>query len=139
MLFLFQQKKAYEVRISDWSSDVCSSDLMVAWTCDERARCRLELWTPGSEPVVLGDGEGALRVPQSGPIEVSPDALHAAVLSFGRDGSTLTWVNLSDASVIDLPSLATSGASRGFYLSEIVCLPDAMGLIGATKYGYIEL
>src|SRR3546814_18337701 len=102
MLFLFQQKKAYEVRISDWSSDVCSSDLMVAWTCDERARCRLELWTPGSEPVVLGDGEGALRVPQSGPIEVSPDALHAAVLSFGRDGSTLTWVNLSDGSVIDL-------------------------------------
>src|SRR3546814_7401667 len=67
-----------------------SDDHMVAWTCDERARCRLELWTPGSEPVVLGDGEGALRVQQSGPIEVSPDALHAAVLSFGRDGSTLT-------------------------------------------------
>src|SRR3546814_10752207 len=41
-----------------------SDDHMVAWTCDERARCRLELWTPGSEPVVLGDGEGALRVPQ---------------------------------------------------------------------------
>src|SRR3546814_8207743 len=28
-LFLFcKQKTAYEVRISDWSSDVCSSDLM---------------------------------------------------------------------------------------------------------------
>src|SRR3546814_7116601 len=26
-LFLFKQKTAYEVRISDWSSDVCSSDL----------------------------------------------------------------------------------------------------------------
>src|SRR3546814_6382093 len=25
--FLFKQKTAYEVRISDWSSDVCSSDL----------------------------------------------------------------------------------------------------------------
>src|SRR3546814_4227603 len=25
--FLFQQKTAYEMRISDWSSDVCSSDL----------------------------------------------------------------------------------------------------------------
>src|SRR3546814_7022828 len=25
--FLFKQKSAYEVRISDWSSDVCSSDL----------------------------------------------------------------------------------------------------------------
>src|SRR3546814_2035497 len=27
MLFLFKQKTAYEVGISDWSSDVCSSDL----------------------------------------------------------------------------------------------------------------
>src|SRR3546814_21060725 len=28
--FLFKQKTAYEVRISDWSSDVCSSDLVAA-------------------------------------------------------------------------------------------------------------
>src|SRR3546814_8656675 len=27
MYFLFKQKTAYEMRISDWSSDVCSSDL----------------------------------------------------------------------------------------------------------------
>src|SRR3546814_6740575 len=26
-IFLFKQKTAYEMRISDWSSDVCSSDL----------------------------------------------------------------------------------------------------------------
>src|SRR3546814_5530892 len=26
-LFLFRQKTAYELRIGDWSSDVCSSDL----------------------------------------------------------------------------------------------------------------
>src|SRR3546814_2316350 len=26
--FFFKQKTAYEVRISDWSSDVCSSDLL---------------------------------------------------------------------------------------------------------------
>src|SRR3546814_12131524 len=28
--FFFKQKTAYEMRISDWSSDVCSSDLMPA-------------------------------------------------------------------------------------------------------------
>src|SRR3546814_7711728 len=28
-VFFFQQKTANEVRISDWSSDVCSSDLLV--------------------------------------------------------------------------------------------------------------
>src|SRR3546814_12014289 len=27
IIFFFKQKTAYEVRISDWSSDVCSSDL----------------------------------------------------------------------------------------------------------------
>src|SRR3546814_10489863 len=27
--FFFKQKTAYEMRISDWSSDVCSSDLVV--------------------------------------------------------------------------------------------------------------
>src|SRR3546814_9714046 len=27
--FLFKQRTAYDVRISDWSSDVCSSDLLV--------------------------------------------------------------------------------------------------------------
>src|SRR3546814_3382035 len=28
VFFLFKQKTAYEMRISDWSSDVCSSDLI---------------------------------------------------------------------------------------------------------------
>src|SRR3546814_3743922 len=27
VIFFFKQKTAYEMRISDWSSDVCSSDL----------------------------------------------------------------------------------------------------------------
>src|SRR3546814_3193893 len=42
--FFFKQKTAYEMRISDWSSDVCSSDLRLlagpgptAWP-DQRAR-----------------------------------------------------------------------------------------------------
>src|SRR3546814_9194206 len=29
VFFFFKQKTAYEMRISDWSSDVCSSDLLV--------------------------------------------------------------------------------------------------------------
>src|SRR3546814_8797114 len=32
--FFFKQKTAYEMRISDWSSDVCSSDLGGAVFCD---------------------------------------------------------------------------------------------------------
>src|SRR3546814_10035091 len=29
LFFFFKQKPAYELRISDWSSDVCSSDLFI--------------------------------------------------------------------------------------------------------------
>src|SRR3546814_2792071 len=41
MCFFFKQKTAYEVRISDWSSDVCSSDLLplhVEWARDQFGR-----------------------------------------------------------------------------------------------------
>src|SRR3546814_1396164 len=30
IVFVFKQKTAYDMRISDWSSDVCSSDLPIA-------------------------------------------------------------------------------------------------------------
>src|SRR3546814_5519432 len=36
LLFFFKQKTAYEMRISDWSSDVCSSDLHAALGAVER-------------------------------------------------------------------------------------------------------
>src|SRR3546814_9104537 len=34
--FFFKQKTAYEMRISDWSSDVCSSDLRERWLVRHR-------------------------------------------------------------------------------------------------------
>src|SRR3546814_2311519 len=34
-VFFFKQKTAYEVRISDWSSDVCSSDLLVSGVLED--------------------------------------------------------------------------------------------------------
>src|SRR3546814_7434356 len=34
VFFFFKQKTAYEMRISDWSSDVCSSDLAIASGAD---------------------------------------------------------------------------------------------------------
>src|SRR3546814_18669765 len=42
VFFFFKQKTAYELRISDWSSDVCSSDLCPARRADGAGgnRCR---------------------------------------------------------------------------------------------------
>src|SRR3546814_9774820 len=41
MCFFFKQKTAYEMRISDWSSDVCSSDLQLG-TMLERSAGRID-------------------------------------------------------------------------------------------------
>src|SRR3546814_12089888 len=40
MFFFFKQKTAYELRISDWSSDVCSSDLSGSRTSPGDLACR---------------------------------------------------------------------------------------------------
>src|SRR3546814_2833368 len=42
MFFLFKPKTAYEMRISDWSSDVCSSDLRVAQPALDQKLCGLQ-------------------------------------------------------------------------------------------------
>src|SRR3546814_7791760 len=50
-LFFFTQNTAYDLRISDWSSDVCSSDL----DYDRRSRIlRSFLWLFGRSYIRLG-------------------------------------------------------------------------------------
>src|SRR3546814_8090228 len=47
VFFFFKQKTAYEMRISDWSSDVCSSDLWSRMELQTRRRnCnqKREMW-----------------------------------------------------------------------------------------------
>src|SRR3546814_3077000 len=46
--FFFKQKTAYEMRISDWSSDVCSSDL----ARPRHADVIFDIVVPGREVVV---------------------------------------------------------------------------------------
>src|SRR3546814_8419525 len=58
IFFFFKQKTAYEMLISDWSSDVCSSDLTKAirfladWKPSERLSFELNLnaWQNKSDP-----------------------------------------------------------------------------------------
>src|SRR3546814_8752723 len=54
LFFFFKQKTAYEMRISDWSSDVCSSDLLAPdFEQDStHGRIRFHSW--------LGDSWGVL-------------------------------------------------------------------------------
>src|SRR3546814_2060098 len=54
VLFFFKQKTAYEMRISDWSSDVCSSDLIIPAYGLLNARVTLNLDSPVMELSVWG-------------------------------------------------------------------------------------
>src|SRR3546814_9548329 len=65
LFFFFKQKTAYEMRISDWSSDVCSSDL-------DLARQLLERYLAESE-IVLDQIEVRAR-------ELDDDPLHAFLI-----------------------------------------------------------
>src|SRR3546814_10096965 len=49
--FFFKQKTAYEMRISDWSSDVCSSDLIVAHRTKLLSRDDVIYYPAHGEPV----------------------------------------------------------------------------------------
>src|SRR3546814_9700991 len=55
-VFFFKQKPAYDMRISDWSSDVCSSDLNVAAMGGHYVdRPPPTYAQPGQRPVGLGE------------------------------------------------------------------------------------
>src|SRR3546814_6728096 len=57
-VFFFKQKTAYEMRISDWSSDVCSSDLEVA----RREGCALALLVQRADDIDWSSLTGIKRL-----------------------------------------------------------------------------
>src|SRR3546814_1858445 len=76
-LFFFKQKTAYEVRISDWSSDVCSSDLDGG---DVRQQVAPEVLPRGQAARAAGEHEVAvehaaqLRARDAGDVDAEADA-----------------------------------------------------------------
>src|SRR3546814_8776272 len=65
LFVFFKQKTAYEMRISDWSSDVCSSDLLTLMG---------EMGASATPAIYYLDDEGRLQQHQGAP---RPDALNS--------------------------------------------------------------
>src|SRR3546814_4967876 len=56
LFFFFKQKTAYEMRISDWSSDVCSSDLFALNGTDWTVLKQIGLYFAYAGSFVFGSG-----------------------------------------------------------------------------------
>src|SRR3546814_2226074 len=82
--FVFKQKTAYVVRISDWSSDVCSSDLI-------RTDARVLGATLKAGQTVeypLGKERKGYLVPAAGAVRIDDVGLNA------RDGAAISDVDV---------------------------------------------
>src|SRR3546814_13088480 len=93
--FFFKQKTAYEMRISDWSSDVCSSDLV--------------------QPVVEGDRVVAEEVLKAGRARDEGQQAVAEELAHAVGGVEVDIVGPADAErhAGIAPGLAVAGAAHG--------------------------
>src|SRR3546814_6338479 len=87
-VFFFKQKTAYEMRISDWSSDVCSSDLSLGGLTNSfigrllfsQDRMGVGGWSPGAV-FGLSAAKGASLVPVPAKSNV-PLATHGTDIIF---------------------------------------------------------
>src|SRR3546814_5097005 len=85
LFFFSKQKPAYDVRISDWSSDVCSSDLLGGDTRDRGVAEALEGDREQQGDIAPADLEGVQQRGHVGAVDVCLLALVvAAAEEIGR-------------------------------------------------------
>src|SRR3546814_299284 len=120
-VFFFKQKTAYEMRISDWSSDVCSSDLLLA-----AARQAGEPEGKYSEAV-------ATRLP--GRPEASPEPLGSGRERIPKRGRGL---KVNPHFAMQRPAMNRSGVRRGGSLVPAAVLAVARRRLG-LGFGLVAL
>src|SRR3546814_2251903 len=105
LFFFFKQKTAYEMRISDWSSDVCSSDLLDRVVADDRTG-RIE----------AHEGEGVDEfVERDSVLQADRDRHGEAVHERPEGGALLAHV---DEDLAELAVLVLAGAQVDIVAAE---------------------
>src|SRR3546814_5560044 len=86
LFFFFKQKTAYEMRISDWSSDVCSSDLTSRCDTDRRGcrAARQAIRSQDGGPCVDGTLQWQSCLSREGRTQREPPSWSYAVSQIGR-------------------------------------------------------
>src|SRR3546814_21081308 len=85
IFFFFKQKTAYEMRISDWSSDVCSSDLVVRQFGGQRDR------------LVCGNRCRAVEAGAGHVLGISVLSVHCLQTGWPKSGATAGRYNCGSA------------------------------------------
>src|SRR3546814_2485708 len=95
---LFKQKTAYEMRISDWSSDVCSSDLDIA---ADRPEPGVEAETERQERREISDLQDGREVRARDVIDVGRAQLDTRVTAQGETQQPAGIASLAKRSIDD--------------------------------------
>src|SRR3546814_14822346 len=104
--FFFKQKTAYEMRISDWSSDVCSSDLMALGA---------QTKATGTNSIVIGgnfaeaSGTGAIAIGTGPNTKASAD--NALALGSNAAATNQNSVALGAGSTTDRDNSVSVGSA----------------------------
>src|SRR3546814_16262143 len=96
VFFFFKQKTAYEMRISDWSSDVCSSDLVVDGRIVDRDHIFDAAVEVARHPVGAADIELRAAVRQRRAVGERPDAAMFEEPADDRFHAARFWKNGHD-------------------------------------------
>src|SRR3546814_6871064 len=132
VVFFFKQKTAYEMRISDWSSDVCSSDLTAKAT-----------FTVGAEGVVLESIEVQADKASLGTLvgleqlDIAWDAtggrwtVDAAQQGDGSGGRLHGWIKLDDEGATTAGQLHVTDA----HLSGLLTMGPLDAVSGGGSWG----
>src|SRR3546814_4478822 len=111
IFFFFKQKTAYEMRISDWSSDVCSSDLGLPDKEFSALRKRFpeSYWIAEADDILLQNARHVLSAGESSlsiAAEVYPDRGATLVTVYASDHPGLFYriagaIHLAGGNIID--------------------------------------
>src|SRR3546814_7321722 len=141
LFFFFKQKTAYEMRISDWSSDVCSSDLEAApatalagggiracYPSDHVLQGRLPVRRPGRGVPLLAMLLAVTAWPASTPLAAEGQQQQARGEAAIHNQAQLDdYLRRHVASGEPTPLDAFSDGARERFLSDLVWGSDGLG------------
>src|SRR3546814_14816667 len=99
VFFFFKQKTAYEMRISDWSSDVCSSDLIMQIALGQAKQGRLHILGEMAKALTAPRPELSDFAPRLITLKIHPDKIREVI---GKGGSVIQGITQETGTQIDI-------------------------------------